>query len=592
MKEFFKIAFATMLGVLMYSILASLLFFFVLGIMISAMDTKGTTIVEPNSLLMITLDAPIKDRASNNPFDNFNFQSFKKEGGLALNDIIKNIDKAKTDENIKGIYLDLSTLNAGIAQIEEIREALIKFKEGGKFIFCHADYFSQLSYYLASVSNNLYLTPTGGLDFIGFSLQVMFYKNAFDKIGVEPQIIRHGKFKSAVEPFMLNEMSPENTEQLKTYLFSIWNHYLGKISISRNIPVNHLSQMADSLSIATSNDALKYKLVDGLKYKDEIQKELATLMGTESHKDIKVITLADYDNAIIENTEDFKLIRDKVAIIYAIGEIGMGEGDTYKIGAEGLSKTIREAREDENIKAIVLRINSPGGSALASEIIWREVMLAKEAKPVVVSMGVYAASGGYYIACAADKIVACPNTLTGSIGVFGILFNAKQLLNDKIGITVNTVNTNKHSDIGAMYRAMLPEEQKYIQFSVEDVYATFIQRVADGRKMTTAQVDSIGQGRIWSGLNAIEIGLVDTLGTLQDAVNIAVKLADLKEYQTVDLPEQKEMFDEIMKQISTDVRLKFAEALLGQDMQIYQTFNEIQQYQGIQARMPFYFQLK
>jgi len=592
MKNFLKTALAVMVGVFFYSILMFFLVFVFFSILLSSVDNKNAVEIKANTLLKITFDTPIKDRASSNPFDNFNFQTFENTEILGLNDIVKNIKKAKVDKNIVGIYLDLSTIDAGIAQVEEIRNALLDFKTSKKFIYCNADYYSQLSYYIASVADYLYLTPTGNLDFVGFSLQIMYYKNALEKFGVEPQIVRHGKFKSAVEPFMLNEMSDANREQLETYLFSIWDDYVSKISESRKISVDSLNLFADSLMIATSTNALEHKLVDGIKYKDEVLTELTKLLGVEKAEDINVVTISDYDKVEdVKIDENFKLAHDQIAVIYALGEIGMGEGETYEIGAEGLSKTIREAREDENIKAIVLKINSPGGSALASEIIWREVMLTKAVKPVVVSMGVYAASGGYYIACCADKIVACPNTLTGSIGVFGMFFNAKDLMNNKIGISVSTVNTNKHSDIGAFYRSMLPEEQKYIQYSIEDVYSTFIKHVAEGRNMTTAEVDSIGQGRIWSGINAIKIGLVDTLGTLEDAIIIASKLADIKDYRVIDLPEETDAIQSVIKQISGDISTKIVSKIMGENYEYYNKINEIKKYQGVQARMLFTFDL-
>jgi len=593
MKNFFlKSVLAVLLGIFIYSTLTVVFFFFLFSILASSLNKEEDIEIKANTLLKITFDTPIKDRASANPFDNFNFQSFENVEILGLNDIVKNINKAKDDANITGIYMDLTTIDAGIAQIEEIRKALLDFKANKKFIYCHADYYSQLSYYLASVSDYLYLTPTGGIDFIGFSMQVMYYKKALEKFGIQPQVIRHGKFKSAVEPFLLDSMSDENREQLSTYLFSIWDDYISKISVEREISIQNLNLFADSLQIATSQDALDKKLIDGLKYKDEVLTELAKLMGTENSDDVNIVSLTDYNKvADVKIDKDFKLAHDKIAVIYALGEIGMGDGDTYEIGAAGLSQTIKEAREDEDIKAIVLRINSPGGSALASEIIWREVMLAKAVKPVVVSMGVYAASGGYYIACCADKIVACPNTLTGSIGVFGLSFNAEDLMTNKIGVSVNTVNTNKHSDMGAMYRSMLPAEQKYLQKSVEDIYSIFIQHVAEGRGMTIAEVDSIGQGRIWSGINAIKIGLVDTLGTLDDAILIASKIADIKEYRVIDLPEQNDPMTEVFKKFSKEAKLKITKSIMGDEFEIYSKINEIKQYQGVQAIMPFTFDL-
>lgn len=593
MNNFFKTTLAVVLGIFIYSAVSVLFFIIFISILVSGISKDEKVEIKPNTILKITLEETIQDRSSENPFDNINFGTFEKTESLGLDDILKNIEKAEKDENIKGIYMELGTIDAGLVEVEEIRNALIHFKDStDKFIYCHSDYYSQKSYYLASVADNLHLTPTGSLDFTGFSLQVMFYKKALDKLGIEPQIIRHGKFKSAVEPFMLEEMSDANRQQLETYVFSIWDDFVSKISVQRNISIQDLNLYADNLTISTAEKAVEYKFVDSLKYFDEVLTDLTKLAGVEKPKDINYITLGDY-NKVPETKidKDFKLVKDKIAVIYALGSIEMGEGETYTIGSEGLSEAIRQAREDESIKAIVLRVNSPGGSALASEIILREVLLAKAVKPVVVSMGDYAASGGYYIACAADKIIANPNTLTGSIGVFGMFFNAETLLNEKIGINVNTVTTNKNSDIGAFYRNMSPEEEVYMQYMIEDIYSKFITHVAEGRNMTTAEVDSIGQGRIWSGLNALELGLIDEIGGMNRALEVAAELAELAEYRVVKLPEIKDPFTQIMDDFSTKVKNKIVEEAMGSEYIYYQKLNELINSQGIQARLPFSIEL-
>jgi len=592
MNNFFKTTFAVLLGIFIYSAVSIIFLLIFFSIMVSSVSNDKTVEMKPNSVLKITLNETIMDRASDNPLDNFNFGSFEKNETLGLNDILNDIKKAETDENIKGIYMELGTLDAGITIIEEIRNALLEFKKTDKFIYCNSDYYSQKSYYLATVADYLYLTPTGNLDFIGFSMQVMFYKNALDKLGIEPQIIRHGKFKSAVEPFMLDQMSDENKEQLETFMFSIWDDFIAKISLQRNISSDQLNNYADNLSISTAEKSVELKMIDSLKYKDQIITELTSLTGVETYEDINFVTLSDYNKVPEKEIDDnFKLVKNKIAIIYALGSIEMGEGDTYTIGSDGISEAIREAREDENVKAIVLRVNSPGGSALASEIILREVILAKEKKPVVVSMGDYAASGGYYIACAADKIIASPNTLTGSIGVFGMFFNAEKLLEDKIGVNVNTVSTNKNSDIGAFYRNMTPDEVNYMQYMIEDIYSKFITHVAEGRNMTTAQVDSIGQGRIWSGLNALDLGLIDELGGLNRAIEVAAELASLEEYRIINLPEIKDPFAQILDDFSTKIRTKLLIKAMGNDYLYYEKLNEIIENQGIQARLPFSLEL-
>lgn len=591
MNNFFKTFFAVILAIFVYStftIIGSLLF---ISILASSFDNDKTVEVKENSILKISFEQTILDRSSKNPFDNFDFSTFSETKTLGLNDILESIKKAKEDSKIKGIYLDLSTINCGLAMVEEIRNSLIDFKASEKFIFCSADYYSQKSYYLASIADYLYLTPTGNLDFTGFSMQIMFYKKALEKFGIEPQIIRHGKFKSAVEPFMLEKMSDANKEQLETYIFSVWDDFIANISAERNISVQELNNIADNLSISTAEKAVEYKMIDGIKYKDEVLSELASLVEVEKIDNLEFITLSEYIKVPEKIDDDFKLVKDKIAIIYAIGSIEMGEGDTYTIGSENISSAIKQAREDINVKAIVLRVNSPGGSALASEIILREVELAKKEKPVVVSMGNYAASGGYYISCLADKIIASPNTLTGSIGVFGMFFNADELLTEKIGINVNVVNTNKNSDIGAFYRNMSEEEQNYMQFMVEDIYSKFIQHVAAGRNMTTAEVDSIGQGRIWSGLNALEIGLVDEIGGLDYAIEEAAELAGLEEYRTIDLPEIKDPFDQFIEDFSTSVRTKIITKTVGKEYIYYEKLNELIKNQGIQARLPFSFEI-
>ena len=589
MKDFLKTTLAVVVGFLFYTIIMGIIVLIPSLIVVKNVAKKTETAkIKENSILHITLNKQIQDRSSDNFFDNFDYLNMQDIKPLGLDDIIKSINKAKNDDKIKGIYLDLTTINAGFSEIEEIRNALIDFKESEKFIISHADYYSHKTYYLASVADKIYLTPTGSFTFVGLSMQVLFYKNALEKLGVEPQIIRHGKFKSAVEPFINEEMSEPNREQLETYLFSIWNHYLTNISEARNISVENLNKYADSLSIVLAEHAVKYNLIDSLKFEIDVNLELKELCELEVSNKLNLTTLNTYiksPNTSIDR--DFKLAKEKIAIIYALGSIEMGKGDLYTIGSVGLSEAIREARQDSSVKAIVLRINSPGGSALASEIIWNEVVLAKKDKPVVVSMGKYAASGGYYIAAPADRIVAMPNTLTGSIGVFGILFNAQELMNDKIGVNVSTINTNAHSDIGAFYRKLTSEEEAAIQFSVEDVYATFVNHVAEGRNMTFEQVDSIGQGRIWSGINAIEIGLVDELGGLDRAIEIASELAELENYRIIILPEEKDPFKQLFEDFDLKIETKITDKTLGDSYKFYQQLNELTKMQGIQTRMFF-----
>ena len=589
MKEFLKMSLAVVVGFLFYTIIMGLIVLIPSLIVVKSVTKKTEKAkIKTNSILHLKFNKVIRDRSSDNFLENFDYMSMEDIKPLGLNDIIKNIDKAKNDEKILGIYLDLTSIDAGFSEIEEIRNALVDFKESEKFIISHADYYSHKTYYLASVADKIYLTPTGNFTFIGLSMQVLFFKNALEKIGVEPQIIRHGKFKSAIEPFILEEMSEENREQLETYLFSIWRHYLTKISESRNISVDDLNKYADSLYIVLAKHAVDFNFVDSLIFEEDVKLELKKLCEIEPSKKLHFTTLNKYmktPNTSIDKS--FKLAKDKIAVIYALGSIEMDKGDIYTIGSVGLSKAIRKARQDSSVKAVVLRINSPGGSALASEIIWNEIMLTKKDKPIVVSMGKYAASGGYYIAAPADRIIAMPNTLTGSIGVFGVLFNAQELMNDKIGINVSTVNTNTHSDIGGFYRKLTTEEEAFIQVSIEDIYAIFVNHVAEGRNMTFEQVDEIGQGRIWSGINALEIGLVDELGGLDRAIEVAVELAELDTYRTIVLPEEKDPFEQLFEDFNLKMETKIMDKSLGNSYKYYQQLNKLTKMQGIQTRMLF-----
>ncbi len=588
MKSFWKVTFASLLGTVLASVVLFLLMFLIIGGMVSSSQSDEIAEISEHSILKLDFNKKIVDRGSDDPFEGFNFMTMKPDKALGLNTILENIKKAKEDDDIDGIYLNLTGLSTGIATIQEIRNALLNFKESGKFIISYSNYYSQTSYYLASVSDKVYLNPEGTIDFVGISAQLMFFKKALDKFGIEPVIIRHGKFKSAIEPFMLDKMSEANREQTSTYVGSIWNSMQKGIAESRNLNVEQLNNIADNLLLKNAKSAVELGFVDSLVFFDELIEQLKAKSEAKEDKDLKLVSLDKYTKVPKKRNENEKgLAKNKVAVIYASGEIVMGKGKDGSIGAESLSKTIRKARKDKKIKAIVLRINSPGGSALASEIIWREVVLAKKEKPVIVSMGNLAASGGYYIACAADTILANPNTLTGSIGVFGLLFNIEELMNKKIGITFDKVNTNRFSDIGSATKVMHVEERAFIQNSVEEVYATFIQHVADGRGMTTEQVDSIGQGRVWSGANAIEIGLVDKLGGLEDAISIAAEKAELDYYRVVSLPKQKEPFEKIIEELGGKVKISLFNDDLNEFSQVYKYYESLSNMKGIQVRIPF-----
>lgn len=585
MKQFFKFMFASMLGFFLTWIIVFVIF---AGMIVSSISLgkDKTAKIKSKSILEISLNTPIEERSGNNPFENFDLGNMKSNQALGLDKILKSIKEAEKDPNIDGIFLNLSDIQAAPATIEAIRNGLLNFKKSKKFIFSYADNYSQRAYYLATVADKIYLNKEGAIDLKGLSLQVMFYKGLLEKIDVEPQIIRHGKFKAAVEPFILDKMSEANREQLMSYLGSTWQHLVTEIAAARKIQPEIINQVADELTLQEPEKCLELKFVDGLLYKDELLSELKKRVKIDQDKELSLVSVGDYSKTAKSQAESVRT-KDKIAVIYAVGEIVDGVAPEKSIGGESLSKEIRAARLDDNIKAIVLRVNSPGGSALASEIIWREVMLTTKAnKPVVVSMGDYAASGGYYISCAASAIVAEPTTLTGSIGVFGFIPSIKKLMNNKLGITVDVVKTNAHSDYMNIYRPLDAFEYATIQKSVERIYGTFIKRVADGRKMDVAKVDSIGQGRIWSGVDAKRLGLVDEIGGLQTAIDIAAKKAKLDKYRVVYKPIQKEFLEQLLESSNT-AETSIIERELGESYMFVNYIRSLKNMKGVQARVPF-----
>ncbi len=589
--KFSKALLAAFLGAL---IAMATMFFIKLGVFtsiissLSATKSETATTVKPNSVLYMKLDYEIPDRSIDDGFNNIDFNTMEAKDGTGLNDILRNIEYAMTDPNIKGIYLELSSIPTSTASLQELRSKLVEFKSSGKFIISYAENYSQSAYYIGSVADKVYLNPEGMLDLHGMASQVMFYKNLLEKLEVEMQIVRgpNNRFKSAVEPYFLDKMSEANREQMDKLLGSIWGQILMGISQSRNISVEELNLIADNLDTYFDADkALEHKLVDGLFYKDQVLNELKGLTG--SNKKVNAIANADYAKSYNSKGSS----KNQVAIIYAEGQIYDGKSsDQTKIYSENLSKTIRKAREDEDVKAIVLRVNSPGGSALASAIIGREVKLATKVKPVIVSMGNYAASGGYWISANADYIFANPTTLTGSIGVFGTFPNLKGLLNNKIGLTFDVAKTNKNADFGTLTQPLSEFQYAKLQENVVKTYDAFTNLVANGRGLRQSYVDSIGQGRVWAGIDAIELGLVDQLGDMEDAITFAVQKAELgDDYMIVEMPEQKDFFTRIMEQMSSSENQ--IDAPLQQKMGIYYHYFEglenLKENTGIQARIPF-----
>jgi protease-4 len=506
---------------------------------------------------------------------------------VGLSDIINAIEAAKTDNDIKGISILNDESELGMAQRKTLRDALEDFKKSGKFIMSYANTYSQKEYYLNSVANTIYINPVGDFDFKGLSAELMFFKDLQEKSGVKMEVIRHGKYKSAVEPFLDNKMSDANREQTMSLLNSVWSSVLADISKSRNISVAKLNEIANGLLARTPEMAKAEKLVDIIAYEDEYHDAIRKKLKVDKDEEYNKISIKDYAQKVATTSES-NGSQDKIAIIYAQGEIMSGEGDTNIIGEGSMNRSLIEARKDKNVKAIVLRINSPGGNALTSDLIWREIELTKKVKPVVVSMGNYAASGGYYIACNANKIFAENNTITGSIGVFGILPNFTQLAT-KIGVHTEQVKTNENA---SEYSPFVPMDEKFKAVTlegVEHIYKTFVSHVAAGRKMTIAQVDSIGQGRVWSGSQALKIGLVDKIGGLDDAIKEAASLAKTKNYSTQNFPEFEKDMNDIFKNFPfAKSKESFIKEELGEETyHLMEQIKKVQARKGVQAMMPF-----
>lgn len=584
MKDFFKYLLATVVGILITSLVLILIFIGIIGGMVAKSDK--TVEVKENTLLVVRFDNEIVDRASKDPFSGISPLSLKPSQSLGLNDILKAIKNAKDDPKILGIFLENETVPAGAATIEEIRNALIDFKESGKFIISYSNVYTQKSYYLSSVSDKILLNPEGSMEWVGLRSELMFFKNALEKLGIDAQVIRHGKFKAAAEPFMYDKMSPENREQIMTYVGSIWDYWLKGISQERDITVDQLNVLANTAFVRNAKTSVESGLIDSLVYKDQVIDLLKSLTDTKPEKDINSVGIAQYAKVPTARKEK-GLARDKIAVIYASGGIVMGEGDGGEIAGERFGRTIREARRDSTVKAIVLRVNSGGGSALASEIIWREMQLAREVKPVIVSMGDVAASGGYYIAAPADVIVANPTTITGSIGVIGMIPNVKEGMNKKLGITVDVAKTNKYADFPSIFRPLTADEKALILLGIEEVYETFITHVSEGRGITKQQVDDIGQGRVWSGVNAMELKLIDEFGGLERAIEIAAEKAGLEKYRITELPKLEDPFEALIKQFTGQAKARFIQDELGVAFKHYKFMLESLKHQGILARMPY-----
>lgn len=580
---------AVIVGLIIFSVLSFLITFGIIG-MIAASGTEEVTVKE-NSILHLNLNGrTIVERTSDEDLDLSLFgASFGRPNTAGLVNLKKAIEAAKTNPSIRGIYLNTGMVNAGQASLLELREALEDYKTSGKFILAYDEAYTEGGYYLASIADEIYLNPMGGIDFNGYSSDILFFTGLFEKVGIKPEVFRVGEFKSAVEPFILKQMSDENRLQTQAFLSDMNTNALKGISESRGVNLDSLTKTNDLMLVREPEDAVKYSLVTDLAYEDEIHSKLREKLGIGENDDISTITATNLNSTVKSKNITS---RNRIAVIIAEGEIVSGDQEGV-ISSDIFAKEIRKARKDDNIKAIVLRVNSPGGSVLASEVIWREMTEAKKAKPVYVSMGEVAASGGYYISAPADTIVAQPNTITGSIGIFGLWFNTQELLNDKLGITTDVVETGELSDFMNPTRELTEVERNIVQSSVEKGYETFISRVSEGRGMSPDAVKEVASGRVWTGNQAIERGLVDVLGGLDETIALAAdRIQAGDDYRVVYYPQKKPWFEQIMNDLGENVKIKMMKSELGEDFSLYQKVQKLKNYQGIQVRMPIEYIVK
>lgn len=580
MKQFLKFTLATIVGIIVVWLIGILFLFAVAGAL--SKSQNKVTELQPNSVYELDLKGTLVERSKDNPLAGLS-EAFgqPEEIEIGLDDVLSNITKAKDNSNVVGIYLKGGALSGGMASIKEIRDALIDFKKSGKFIIAYADTYTQSNYYLVSVADKILLNPQGMVEFRGLSAELMFLKNTLDKLGIEMQVVKVGTYKSAVEPFINTKMSDANREQVTTYIGSMWKTLLSDISDVRKINADTLNWYADQMMLFQPTElSQKYRLVDSLVYVDEMDSII-----NKYSKDYTLVKHKDMTTA----PDDSRFEKDKVAVIYAVGDID--GGDSEGIVSEDLIKTIDKVAKEDNVKAVVFRVNSPGGSAYGSEQIWRALTNLKAKKPLIVSMGDYAASGGYYISSMADMIVAQPNTLTGSIGIFGLIPNI-QGLNNKLGLTYDEVKTNKMSDAISINRPFRPEERALMQAYVNRGYELFVKRCADGRKKTTDQIKAIAEGRVWTGQDAVKIGLVDRIGGIDEAIRIAAKKAKLTAYNVKSYPEKEDFSTKILKSLGEDVETRIMKAQLGEQYQVLRQINNLKKINGIQARLPYELILK
>lgn len=598
MKQFLKYMLAstigTVLGLILISVISGIIFAGIIGSAIMMAGKADQDVkVKPNTLMVIDMTKPIVERVEKSPFSDIRIEGIDVNDGLSIIKFQEAMEAAKADSNIKGIMLKGMFFGGRQTKAGEVRDAILDFKESGKFVVAYEEIYSQSAYYVASAADEVYLFQEGAMDFKGLRSEIAFFKGTLDKLGINTQVIRgpDNIYKSAVEPFSREGMSEHNREQLTEIVSDIWNVMTEDIAASRGISVDELNRIADEIGIRKPEDAVALKLIDGLKYQDEVDAMLREKLGLEEDDEIESLSVEKYATTVKpkKDGEEEKVweLQDQIAVIYANGGIGGGEGDNESIGSETLSKAIKEAREDEDVKAIVMRVNSPGGSAMASEVIWREAQLAAEEKPFVVSFGDVAASGGYYISTHADRIFAQPNTITGSIGAFGLIPEMSEFFNDKLGITFDVVKTNDHADFGTISRPFDEMEMAVVQGYLDQVYNEFVDKVAEGRGKTFAYIDSVGRGRVWTGADALEIGLVDEMGGLQEAIAYAAEQAELEKYDILELPKQKDPFKKFIEELATDTRMTVASWILEDDeYEWVSKVDDVKKMEGIQMRMP------
>ncbi len=589
--NFIKNVLATFVGIILFCMMSFFLLL-IIGVAVSAGGSSSSKSTKNNSVIKLDLENVSNDYGGSIYIEDFDYKETNNNG---LINVLQAIDYAKTDDKIKGISIENNATSLGLTQRKAIVDKLAEFKKTGKFVVAYADYYSQGEYYLASVADTVYMNPMGMIDFKGLASEILYMKDLQEKTGIHMEVIRHGKYKSAVEPFLQQNMSDENREQLTVLLNSIWDSYAGDISKNRKIAVTNLNDIATNLNARNANLALQNKLIDKIAYIDQYYNGIKKALDIKYDDDINEIEILDYIKDVNLNIKKISA-KDQIAVIFAQGEIQGGEGNVNTIGEGSINRALKEARKNNKIKAVVLRVNSPGGSALTSDIIWREIELTKKVKPVIVSMGDVAASGGYYIACNANKIFAEPGTITGSIGVFGMVPNFKKVA-DKVGVNAEAVKTHENATGYSVFEEMSPKYKQTLTESIEIIYDTFVSRVAEGRKMDKAKVDEMAQGRVWTGTMAKQLGLVDELGSLDDAIAYAAKLVKTTDYKVSLYPEYEielaDLFRKFLGMSVSNVKEDAIKSEIGtENYELLQRMNYLKQNKGVQAMMPYHLNIK